>query len=66
MDHIEILCPRCGTDIVIGWPTPRARHAQVKCKRCERDFSVAEAVERAIIGKKLDHRDLHLVAEGKD
>jgi predicted Zn finger-like uncharacterized protein len=64
-DHIEIRCPHCASKMAIGWPTPRARRAQVRCSNCNVDFSVAEAVERAIVGKS-DHRDLHIVPRKAD
>jgi hypothetical protein len=49
-DHIDIHCQGCGRRISIGWPTPRSRRARVRCEGCGVDFSLAEAVERTIIG----------------
>jgi ribosomal protein S27E len=61
-DHIAIRCPGCGDRMQIDWPTPRARHAQIKCPTCETSFPVAQAVERTVLGAA-DDRDLHLVAK---
>jgi uncharacterized Zn finger protein len=58
-EHIEIRCPNCGGKMLIEWPTPRTRRALVKCLGCETDYSIAEAVERTVVGAP-DDRDRHL------
>lgn len=59
-DQIAIRCPSCGAKLSIAWPTPRARHARLKCPGCAADFPIAEAVERTVTGAP-DDRDVHLV-----
>lgn len=61
-DHIEIRCPHCGQRTSIEWPTSRKRHAQVTCAHCKKDFPMAEAVERTVIGTR-DERDLHIAPD---
>lgn len=59
-EGIDIRCPHCGVKMSIGWPTSRKRRAVVTCSGCRREFPVAEAVERSVIGA-LDERDLRIV-----
>ena len=62
-EGIDIRCPSCGARMSLAWPTSRKRRARVKCSGCGKEFPLAEAVERSVVGAP-DQRDLHLVPKG--
>jgi predicted RNA-binding Zn-ribbon protein involved in translation (DUF1610 family) len=59
-DHIQVICPKCGTKSLTEWPAPRERHAQTECPNCKAVIPIAEAVERTIVGEH-DRHDMHLI-----
>jgi uncharacterized paraquat-inducible protein A len=49
-DHIDVRCPSCGETTSLPWPTSHKRGAEAECRRCNAQFPIAVAVERAILG----------------